>query len=366
MELEGFFFLICNIICEEASFITNFANFALWKFALESSPAAALCKDRRVLDYIRLLSYSLLSCCLCSTGQLSETKNQISRSRVMVCGPGRAGKSSLIDSLRNKPISKKKDSTPGVSLSKTTCHIPEEDGRCDWPKETDDRTHQQLFLEDSLSSATEPVSQLSTAKSKEGKVQGNDDQDSQQPCVSTIQQPATTESDASSGKQGMRSTNSERTALEEVSKQLSAVRKQQAKVSCQQQSQQQKRQKIHFLDIWDFGGQQAYAFLHHMLLSDGRCQYLVAFNGSIPMDAIAPPETFGMQGVEHSVVNLRGQRTYGEVVISWLDVIYQTVGKRACVRLIGTHLDKVWPTVKIPKIYFPFDQLSSSTLNLVF
>ena len=103
----------------------------------------------------------------------------------------------------------------------------------------------------------------------------------------------------------------------------------------------QKGKKIHFLDIWDFGGQEAYAFLQHMLLSDGRCQYLIAFNGSIGMDTIVPPETFGIDGVEHVVVDLRGQITYGEVVIGWIDVIYQSVGEHGCVRLIGTHLDKV-------------------------
>ena len=59
------------------------------------------------------------------------------------------------------------------------------------------------------------------------------------------------------------------------------------------------------------------------------------------MDAIAPPETFGIDGVEFEVADLRGQRTYGEVVIGWLDAIYQTVAERGCVHLIGTHLDKV-------------------------
>ena len=71
----------------------------------------------------------------------------------MICGPGRAGKSSLIDSLKNKPISKKKDSTPGVSLSKVTCHITHKDGKSHWPEETDTKTHQQLFLAESLSCA---------------------------------------------------------------------------------------------------------------------------------------------------------------------------------------------------------------------
>ena len=78
-----------------------------------------------------------------------------------------------------------------------------------------------------------------------------------------------------------------------------------------------------------------------MLLSGRRCEYIVAFNGSIPMDSIAPPETFALDGVEHAVVDLRGQQTYGEVVIRWLDVIYQNVDGKTFVRLIGTHLDKV-------------------------
>ena len=66
------------------------------------------------------------------------------------------------------------------------------------------------------------------------------------------------------------------------------------------------------------------------------------------MDAIVPPETFGMGGVEHAVVDLRGQLTYGELVISWLDVIYQIVGTQGCVRLVGTHLDEVSWTIETP------------------
>ena len=286
--------------------------------------------------YISNLLPLLFSCCLWSSGQLSKNETQISRSRVMICGPGRAGKSSLIDSLRNKPMSKTKDSTPGVSLSKATCHITEEDGRCDWPKETDDRTHQKLFLEESLSSASESASPVSP-NSNNGQAQGTADQDSRQ-------QPATSRSNASGKKQGTRSQRSEHRTLQEASRQLYTTRKQQSKV----RRRQRRRQKIHFLDLWDFGGQQAYAFLHHMLLSDSRCQYLVAFNGAIPMDAIVPPETFGIDGVEHAVVDLRGQLTYGEVVISWLDVIYQIVGTRGCVRLVGTHLDKVSWTIETP------------------
>ena len=194
----------------------------------------------------------------------------------MVCGPGRAGKSSLIDSLRNKPISKKKDSTPGVSLSKATCHITEEDGRCDWPKETDDQTHQQLFLTESLSSASDSPAQVPTdsTAAQESQMHERVDQVSPRPHVSPSndqtkrQRPPASRSDASGEKQGTHRTRSKRTALEQVSKQLSTARKQQMKVPLQQR----KRQKTHFLDIWDFGGQQAYAFLHHMLLSDGRCQ----------------------------------------------------------------------------------------------
>ena len=275
-------------------------------------------------------------------GQLSENETQVTRSRVMVCGPGRAGKSSLIDSLRNKPISKKKDSTPGVSLSKATCHITEEDGQCHWPKETDDREHQQLFLMESLGSASESASSVATS-SENSEATRPPAQSNVQPrqgstthVANASQQPSTGQRSAAVDKRAAPKSIEHKT-IEECSKRLNMIRRQQVSA----RRKQPRRQKLHFLDIWDFGGQQAYAFLQHMLLSDGRCQYLIAFNGSIAMDAVAPPETFGIDGVEHVVVDLRGQQTYGEVLISWLDVIYQTVGKRGCVRLIGTHLDKV-------------------------
>ena len=262
----------------------------------------------------------------------------------MICGPGRAGKSSLIDSLRNKPISKKRDSTPGVSLSKVTCHVTEENGRCGWPEETDDRKFQQLFLAESLSSASNSASEVATSSCENSEATRPAAQDNLQTSHDSTthgrkasQQSLTGQRSAAADDQQGTPERFEHQTLEECSKRLRMAQKQQVKA----RQWQRRRKKIHFLDMWDFGGQQAYAFLQHMLLSDGRCQYLIAFNGSIAMDTVAPPETVCINGVEYEVVDLRGQRTYGEVVISWLDLIYQTVGKRGCVRLIGTHLDKV-------------------------
>ena len=259
----------------------------------------------------------------------------------MVCGPGRAGKSSLIDSLKNKPISKKKDSTPGVSLSKATCHITEEDGRCDWPKETDDLTHQQLFLTESLSSASYSTSKVSTG-SGYGQPEGDLDISSPQERRTLskydrrdIQQSSPRPRAVARDRKGT-DTPPKHKALRECAKQVDMVRR----LGMDRENNPTGR-KIHFVDIWDFGGQVAYGFLQVMLLSDSRGQHLITFNGSIPMDAIAPPETFSIDGVEHPLHNLQGQQTYGEVVIGWLDAIYQIVGKGGTVRLVGTHLDKV-------------------------
>ena len=283
----------------------------------------------------------------CSTDKLSENEAQVARSRIMICGPGRAGKSSLIDSLRNKPISKKRDSTQGVSLSKVTCHITQEAGKSQWPEETDKETHEQLFLEESLSSALDSNSH-GPASIEHGHPDGAQHNGTSQhntpsqhgPNKEAQQSPTSPSFESATGAtnhdQGTKE-HSKHKALKACVQQLAASQK------AQQNSHptRPRGKRIHFLDIWDFGGQQAYAFLHHMLLSGRRCEYIVAFNGSIPMDSIAPPETFGLDGVEHAVVDLRGQQTYGGVVIRWLDVIYQSVDEKTRVRLVGTHLDKV-------------------------
>ena len=269
----------------------------------------------------------------------------------MICGPGRAGKSSLIDSLKNKPILKKKDSTPGVSLSKVTCHITHKDGKSHWPEETDDKTHQQLFLAESLSSAFDSLSH-SLASTEYGQTDETHDKGSSQ--HHTLSQHGPKEAQPSPSNQSLGAaaggTHHDRGAeMYHKHKTLKACAQQLASnKSTKQKSHptQLTGKKIHFLDIWDFAGQQAYAFLHHMLLSGRRCEYIVAFNGSIPMDSIAKPETFGLDGVEHAVVDLRGQQTYGEVVIRWLDVIYQNVDEKTCVRLVGTHLDKVGQLIR--------------------
>ena len=268
----------------------------------------------------------------------------------MICGPGRAGKSSLIDSLKNKPISKKKDSTPGVSLSKVTCHITHKDGKSHWPEETDKKTHQQLFLAESLNSALDSHSQA-PASSELGQPDKTHDNGTSKHHTSLQHGPK--ESPQSPTNQSLGSaiggtrrdhdaeTHHEHKALKACAQQLDSAR-----ITQQKPRAQLSGKKVHFLDIWDFAGQQAYAFLHHMLLSGRRCDYIVAFNGSIPMDSIAPPETFGLDGVEHAVVDLRGQQTYGEVVIMWLDVIYQNVDEKTRVRLVGTHLDKVGQLIR--------------------
>ena len=281
----------------------------------------------------------------CSTDKLSENEAQVARSRIMICGPGRAGKSSLIDSLKNKPISKKKDSTQGVSLSKVTCHITHKDGKSHWPEETDKKTHQQLFMAESLSCALDSNSHTTTKpgrrsehnrpdatpSSHNGTSQDGEKDTQQFPTTPTLGSATGMTLDQSAGK------HDQQKVLKDCAQQLALAREAQPK----RHHTGRTGKKIHFLDIWDFGGQQAYAFLHHMLLSGRRCEYIVAFNGSIPMDSIAPPETFGLDGVEHAVFDLRGQQTYGEVVIRWLDVIYQNVDEKTRVRLIGTHLDKV-------------------------
>ena len=274
----------------------------------------------------------------------------------MICGPGRAGKSSLIHSLKNKPMSKKKDSTPGVSLSKVTCHITHKDGKSHWPEETDIKTHQQLFLAESVSSALDSHSHA-PASSELGQPDKTHDNGTskhhtlsqhgpKEAPQSTINQSLGAAIGGTKHDQGAE-THHEHKALKACAQQLDSAR-----ITQQKPLARLSGRKVHFLDIWDFAGQQAYAFLHHMLLSGRRCDYIVAFNGSIPMGSIAPPETFGLDGVEHAVVDLRGQQTYGEVVIRWLDVIYQNVDEKTRVRLVGTHLDKVGQLIRRSRLIF--------------
>ena len=272
--------------------------------------------------------------------KFAEELKPITRFRVVVCGPGRAGKSSLINSLVGKRISKKKDSTPGVSLIKTTLHVTEKSGKGHRLRETDGQTHEHLFLTRALSTPSTSAScvptsdqrQMSTPPSKRATECNPSTEDGNPLNLLTSGSPAAI------GETDTTEPCSDRPALVERADELKKAWDHRPSV---RQYQSKEREKIHFLDIWDFGGQRAFAFMQQMLLSDDRCQHLITFNGSIPMDKVVAAETFGIGGVEHKVQDLRGQQTYGEVLIEWLDAIFQIVGEGGGVHLVGTHLDKV-------------------------
>ncbi|XP_065186557.1 uncharacterized protein LOC135817322 [Sycon ciliatum] len=86
---------------------------------------------------------------------LSEGQQIIPHARLLLCGPGRSGKSSVERSLVNEPFEKKSDSTIGVELQTAVCTIGQRDGKFVWRKEADQKMQHLLMVLISLTKAVQ-------------------------------------------------------------------------------------------------------------------------------------------------------------------------------------------------------------------
>ncbi|XP_065186549.1 uncharacterized protein LOC135817317 isoform X1 [Sycon ciliatum] len=86
---------------------------------------------------------------------LSEGQQIIPHARLLLCGPGRSGKSSVERSLVDEPFEKISDSTIGVELQTAVCTIGQRDGKFVWRKEADQKMQHLLMVLISLNKAVQ-------------------------------------------------------------------------------------------------------------------------------------------------------------------------------------------------------------------
>ncbi|XP_065186545.1 uncharacterized protein LOC135817314 [Sycon ciliatum] len=86
---------------------------------------------------------------------LSEGQQIIPHARLLLCGPGRSGKSSVERSLVDEPFEKRSDSTIGVELQTAVCTIGQRDGKFVWRKEADQKMQHLLMVLISLNKAVQ-------------------------------------------------------------------------------------------------------------------------------------------------------------------------------------------------------------------
>ena len=106
---------------------------------------------------------------------------------------------------------------------------------------------------------------------------------------------------------------------------------------------------LSFVTMWDFGGQEAFAVVQHLLMSYARSAYGVVFNASLPLDDPIC-NTFREDGKEHEMQRAkRNLPTNFEVMAEWLDVLHHILHLSRCnsskvlLYLIGCQIDQIKP-----------------------
>ena len=246
---------------------------------------------------------------------MSEAARSVSLTRLVICGAQQVGKSSLKHALFNKPIPYCTGSTQAVTLRKTLCHIFDEPGKCNWPKETDSEKHQQLLL----------VSSMQSLKSL------------------SMRPRSTSISSSSDGKGTQSMPNGTRTLRRWLSFPQVATRASEVKLYDAVRSGltwELHDERLHFFEIWDLGGHSHLPFLQSMLFANRRTQYLLAFDSSIPMDAIVERAVRSEKPGYNCMLAGSGYTQF-EIIEEWLSVLFMSVTSPTRVRLVGTKIDKV-------------------------
>ena len=106
---------------------------------------------------------------------------------------------------------------------------------------------------------------------------------------------------------------------------------------------------LSFVTMWDFGGQEAFAVVQHLLMSYARSAYGVVFNASLQLDDPIH-NTFREDGKEHELQRAKGSLpTNFEMMAEWLDVLHHILHLSKCnsskvlLYLIGCQIDQIKP-----------------------
>ncbi|XP_065187460.1 uncharacterized protein LOC135818069 isoform X2 [Sycon ciliatum] len=324
---------------------------------------------------------------------IKEGVQLIPYGRLIMCGPGRTGKSSFLRSLLRQAFMSKVDSTIGVELEKVICTIEKQGLTYVW-KQAEDSYQQQLALTHRAVGQEQRKKEIVAALRQQGvEIPKNTRSTSSMPSTPMTSPSAvieTEQADAASvcesavsqqdeathnGYSGQSATSSSDTM---VSQNVSTASKPEEvstmsveQVATAEQDVQQLQTEINsatqkfegfiedlkkgksevftaehlknltFMDVWDFAGQKLFAAIQHMVLACDRCAYAVVFDASKKLQDRAKP-TFGVDGEELPLSNNLEQTNF-DVMETWFNAIHEVIGDsdKVPVFAIGTHVDKL-------------------------
>ncbi|XP_065187476.1 uncharacterized protein LOC135818082 isoform X1 [Sycon ciliatum] len=324
---------------------------------------------------------------------IKEGVQLIPYGRLIMCGPGRTGKSSFLRSLLRQAFMSKVDSTIGVELEKVICTIEKQGLKYVW-KQAEDSYQQQLALTHRAVGQEQRKKEIVAALRQQGvEIPKNTRSTSSMPSTPVTSPSAvfeTEQADTASvcesavsqrdeathtGYSGQSATSSSETMdsqnVSTASKPEEVSTMSVPQVATAEQDVQQLQTEINsatqkfegfiedlkkgksevftaehlknltFIDVWDFAGQKLFAAIQHMVLACDRCAYAVVFDSSKKLQDRAKP-TFGVDGEELPLSNSLEQTNF-DVMETWFNAIHEVIGDSDNVPVfaIGTHVDKL-------------------------
>ena len=267
-----------------------------------------------------------MSCVVSSAGMSRRDRRAVERAlrkgkkafvhgRVIILGPGRAGKSALRRSLMNKEFKDKK-STVGFAIRRARCFVRTTTGKVVFKKDSAEMQSALLACKAVLELLEEEKSEVEHLPAA--------DLSQQASSISTN----ATESDLSR-------TNAELSAT--VQEALSKFVDELCKAGAIDEDVLNSEA---CLDIWDFGGQRPFQAMGHVFLNNDRCCYIVVFDATKLNCNEYYQEIFcdsdGEDQPQESV-----SIPYEMAFENWLNMVHQIAGKESKAHLyaVGTHID---------------------------
>ena len=290
--------------------------------------------------------------------------------RLILCGPGRTGKSSLLRSFLQQAYEEGCDSTTGVELEKIFCRIVRHGGNFVWESSRDTYAQQLELTHKAVGHAIQKRSSNQVHDRSPAALESNSSASISIPVSATASGSPTLVSTANNGIGYLEKSQPRQLALSTATT-VSPLPSPSGSLSPTSQSSNNSRvinsarEKVQrfitdlisgkgrttiiedlmdlvYLDVWDFAGQRVFAAIQHMVLACCRCAYAVVFDASKKFSDIAKP-TFGAYGKEHSLDNAQKQTNF-DILETWLNTIQEVLGDNDAdvpVFVVGTHIDKI-------------------------
>ena len=265
---------------------------------------------------------------------LEEGNSPIVHGRIIIVGPGRGGKSSLLRSLLRK-VFNELQSTIGIDVEKVCCYVSSKDGKISFEVYKSNRKTMQLacsvtrdkLMKDGAPSASMPTNASSLVIESPPVTSAIGDSWSPSSYSGSDMQLALPADDLLPSRTpaiGSKMSDKLDTFIDELhaTNMLDSD-----SLDCQG-----------CLDLWDFAGQKPFQTLGPMFFRGERCCFIAVFDAKKMLQNETYRDIFNDEDGEDEDLAIN-PTTYLENFENWLNIIHQVAGKDSPVYVVGTHAD---------------------------